>query len=172
MLFALRNHREGGQIAIVVQQQMQLHQSFGEAKLGPIKHRGAKIDHRGIQAQQRILESELSLLSRSWLAGRQDLALRQQLLKHRALQLPRPMFVGVGQRGASRSGGQTQMPKFPFTRGQASADFTQGLGVSQLTKEIAMNWPQLLKPRACHSAWCWRTADSNSKRGINCRICE
>jgi hypothetical protein len=27
------------------------------------------------------------------------------------------------------------MPKFPFTRGQASADFTQGLGVSQLTKE-------------------------------------
>src|SRR5216683_4042820 len=109
--------------------------SFGQAKLGPIKHRGAKIDHRGIQAEQRILESELPLLPRSWLAGRQDLALRQQLLKDRLLQLPRPMFVGIGQRGASRSGGQTQMPKFSFTRGQASADFTQGLGVPQLTKE-------------------------------------
>src|SRR5258708_40215326 len=35
-----------------------------------------------------------------------------------------------------------------------------------------MNWPQLLKPRACRSALCLRTADSNSKRGINCRICE
>jgi hypothetical protein len=69
------------------------------------------------------------------LAGRQALALGQQLLKDRLLQLPRPMFVGVGQRGASRSRGQTQVPKFPFTRGQASADFTQGLGVPQLTKK-------------------------------------
>jgi hypothetical protein len=35
-----------------------------------------------------------------------------------------------------------------------------------------MNCPQLLKPRACRSALCLRTADSNSKRGINCKICE
>jgi len=51
------------------------------------------------------------------------------------LQLPRPMFVGIGQRGARRSRGQAQVPKFPFTRSQASADFTQGLGVPQLTKK-------------------------------------
>src|SRR5258706_11274264 len=51
------------------------------------------------------------------------------------LQLPRPMFVGVGQRGASRSRWQTQVPKFSFTRGQASAAFTQRLGVPQLTKK-------------------------------------
>jgi len=69
------------------------------------------------------------------LAGHQDLALRQQLLKDRLLQLPRPMFVGVGQRGARRSRWQTQVPKFPFARSQASADFTQGLGVPQLTEE-------------------------------------
>src|SRR5258708_14607098 len=125
MLFPFGDHREGRQIAIVVQQQMQLHRSFGQAKLGPIKHGGAEIDDRGVQAQQGILESELPLLPRSWLAGRQDLALRQQLLKDRLLQLPRPMFVGVGQRGASRSRWQTQVPKFSFTRGQASADFTQ-----------------------------------------------
>src|SRR5438128_11426100 len=37
---------------------------------------------------------------------------------------------------------------------------------------MATNWPQLLNPRACRSAPCWRTADSNSRRGINCRICE
>src|SRR5258707_7272188 len=80
-------------------------------------------------------QSRMILLSGFWLAGHQDLALRQQLLKDRLLQLPRPMFVGVGQRGASRSRWQTQGPKFPFTRGQASADFTQRLGVSQLTKK-------------------------------------
>jgi hypothetical protein len=69
------------------------------------------------------------------LIGRQGLALRQQLLKHRPLQLPRPMLISVGQRGASRSRGQTQMTQFPFTGSQASTDFTQGLGVSQLAKK-------------------------------------
>src|SRR5256885_9854844 len=42
---------------------------------------------RSIQAQQRVLETELPLLSGFWLAGHQELALRQQLLKHRAMQL-------------------------------------------------------------------------------------
>src|SRR5437016_5768242 len=151
---------------------MQLHRSFGQAKLGPIKHRGAEIDHRGIQAQQGILESEFPLLPRSWLAGRQALALGQQLLKDRLLQLPRPMFVGVGQRGASRSRWQTQVPKFPFTRGQASADFTQGLGVPQLTKKHGNELTPATETTGRRSASCRRTADSNSKRGINCRICE
>jgi hypothetical protein len=35
----------------------------------PIKLGGAEIDHRGIQAQQRILETELPLLLGFWLAG-------------------------------------------------------------------------------------------------------
>ena len=135
MLFAFGDDREGRQIAIVVQQQVQLHRTFGQAKLGPIKHGGAQIDHRGIQAQQGILETEFLLFPGSWLAGRQDLALRQQLLKHRALQLPRPMFVGISQGGASRSGGQPQMTKFSFAGSQAPTDFPQGLGVPQLTKE-------------------------------------
>src|SRR6202158_1533752 len=29
---------------------------------------------------------------------------------------------------------------------------------------MAMNWPQLVKPRACRSAWCSLTAFSNSPR--------
>src|SRR5439155_12906307 len=121
------------------------HRSFREAKLGPIKHRGAEIDHRGIQAEQGILESEFPLLPRSWLAGRQALALGQQLLKDRLLQLPRPMFVGIGQRGASRSRWQTQVRKFPSTRGQPSADFTQGLGLPQWTKKHGKELTQPLK---------------------------
>jgi len=105
MLFSLGDHREGRQIAIVVQQQMKFHRSLRQAELGPIKHGGAEIDHRGIQAQQRILETELPLLSGFWLAGHQHLALGQQLLKHGALQLPGPMLIGVGQGGARRSRG-------------------------------------------------------------------
>src|SRR6516165_11924499 len=51
---------------IVVQQQVQLHGTFRSAELGPIKHLCAEIDHRGIQAHQRVLESELPFLSGSW----------------------------------------------------------------------------------------------------------
>jgi hypothetical protein len=133
MLFALRNHREGRQIAIVVSNECS-HRSFRQAEFA-IKHRGAEIDHRGIQAQQRVLETELPLLSGFWLAGHQDLALRQQLLEHRALQLPRPMLIGVGQGGARRSRGQPQMTKFPFAGSQTPTNFAQRLGVPQLTEE-------------------------------------
>ena len=135
MLFAFGDDREGRQIAIVIQQQMEFHCAFGQAKLGPIKHGGAEIDHRGVQAHQGVLESELLLFPGSRLAGCQNLTLRQQLLKHRPMQLPRPVFVGVGQGRTSWSCGQTQMTKFSFAGGQSSADFAQGLGVSQLTKQ-------------------------------------
>src|SRR5665811_1795754 len=109
--------------------------AFGSTKLRPIKHRGAKIDHRGVQTQQRVLKSELPLFSSSWLASSQGLTLRQQLVKHRLAQLPRPMFIGVGQSGASRSRGQTQMTKFSLTGGQAATNFAQRLGMSHLAKE-------------------------------------
>ena len=70
MRFAFCDHGEGRQIAIVVQQQMELHRSFRPAKLGPIKHRGAQINHRGVQAQQGILEAEFLFLLRPHLMGR------------------------------------------------------------------------------------------------------
>jgi hypothetical protein len=107
----------GRQVPIMIQQQMELHGPFCQSKLGPGKHRGAEIDHRGVQTQQRVLETELRLLPRSWLVGRQGLTLCQYLVKHGLAQLLRPMFVGVRQRGASRSCGQTQMTKLSLAHG-------------------------------------------------------
>jgi len=88
------------------------------------------------QAQQGILETELLLFPRSWLAGRQDLALRSRLLK-RSFAAAAKADVRWRRPAWSEAGavGKAQVPKFPFTRGQASADFTQGLGVPQLTKK-------------------------------------
>src|SRR5215471_6558676 len=37
---------------------------------------------------------------------------------------------------------------------------------------MATNCPQQVNPRACRSASCWRTADSNSKREKSWRTCE
>src|ERR1035438_2092833 len=37
---------------------------------------------------------------------------------------------------------------------------------------MATNCPQLLKPRACRSALCFRTAVSKPVREMSCKICE
>ena len=132
MLFALRDHREGRQIAIVVQQQMKFRRSLGQAELQTSWRRDRSPWHPSSAGD---LETELPLLSGFWLAGHQDLALRQQLLKHGAMQPPRPMLIGVGQGGARRSRGQPQMTKFPFAGSQSSTNFAQRLGVPQLTEE-------------------------------------
>src|SRR5260370_19563594 len=158
MLFAFGDDRVGRQRPIGVQPQMKFHRSLRQAELGPIKHRGAEIDPRGMQAQPGVLETEFLLLSGFWLPGRQGLTLRQQLLKHRAMQLPRTMLIGVGQGGARRSRGQPQMTEFPFAGRQAPINFAQRLGVSQLTEEHGDELApasETTSVRPCR--YCWRT---------------
>src|SRR6516162_1190557 len=65
---------------------MQLYRSFGAPKLRPIKHRRAQGDHRGIQAEEFVLEAEFPLLLRR-LLSHDLLALPQQLLEYGLVQL-------------------------------------------------------------------------------------
>jgi hypothetical protein len=74
---------------------MKLHGSFGLAELGAAEHRRTQIDHRCIQAHQLVLKAESAV--RAGKAGRQSLALLQQLMKHRLVHLTRAMLVGVSQ---------------------------------------------------------------------------
>src|ERR1022692_3386518 len=101
-------NRERRKVAIVVQQQMELDGSFPPPILRPVEHRCTQRDGARIQAEQSVLEAKLPLLL-ARLASRCALTLRQKLVKDRLIQLPRSVFVGVGQ---SRAGGrprQTQM---------------------------------------------------------------
>jgi hypothetical protein len=61
VLFASSDHRIAGEASIMVQQQMQLNRAFGAAKARPVEGAGAQIDHRGIHADQLVLEAELVL---------------------------------------------------------------------------------------------------------------
>ena len=51
--------RKARQIAVVIEQQMQLDRPLGGAEFRPIVHREAQIDHGGIQTYQLVLEAEL-----------------------------------------------------------------------------------------------------------------
>jgi MFS family permease len=85
------------QVSIMVQKQMQLHRPFRLSKLGPIKEVGAQLDHGGIQAEELVPESKPPL------AEIQGPALAQELVKYPLVQLPWPVFVGIGQRRSLRS---------------------------------------------------------------------
>src|SRR5215471_2047140 len=113
---------------------------FRAPELRPIKCRHAQGNDGSIQTQQLVLETELPLLLARRI-GHHLLTLLQQLLKHRLVQLPRPMLVGIRQGGTSRGGRQSQMLQFSFRCGQPSAYFAQRLCISQLTKQHGYELP-------------------------------
>ena len=77
-------------VAVMVQKQMQFYRPFRLPELGPIKETGAKLNHRGVQTEELVLESKLPL------AKIQLPALAQELVKYLLVQLPRAVFVGIG----------------------------------------------------------------------------
>ncbi len=57
---ASAHEAEGGQIPVVIEQQMKFDRSLGSAELRPVEDRKAKIDHRTVQAEELVFESELA----------------------------------------------------------------------------------------------------------------
>ncbi len=55
---AIADDRIFRQIAIMVQQQMDLNGAFGSSEPGPIEQGQAQVNHRGIEAYQLVLEPE------------------------------------------------------------------------------------------------------------------
>ena len=71
--------------------------AFGALKLRPVKHRHAQVDDAGIETEQAVFEPKLVAPG-----GQPELsaALAEQLLKDGFEQLPGPLPVGAGKRGA------------------------------------------------------------------------
>ena len=85
----------------MIQQQMQLHRTFGATKVRPVEHAGTQIDHGGVHADQLVLEAKL--VPPAGLMGSHGTAFGQHLVEHVFIKLPRAVLVGVGQRGARGS---------------------------------------------------------------------
>ena len=104
--FACGDDGERGQIAGVVQQQVQLDGAFGALKLRPVEQCHAQIDDAGVETEQAVLEPKLVAAS-----GQPKLpaALAEQLLEDGFKQLPGPLPVGIGKSGAFRRRRQAQV---------------------------------------------------------------
>lgn len=119
-----------GQIAVVVQDQVQFHRPFAPLVLRPVEHGQAHSDGSRVDRQQLRLEPELALLFRRF-----ALAVLQQLAKHRSTQIPGTMLVGVCQ-GRSLGGlAHAQVPQLPLAGGQPTGDLAQALGVAQWAEQ-------------------------------------
>src|SRR5207249_2974453 len=89
-------------------------------------------NHARLQAHALVLEPEL--LARS-APDHGRLALCQQLLEHRLVERPRPVRVGVGERGPLRGIGKAQVLELALAARQTPADLPEAVGAAELAEE-------------------------------------
>jgi hypothetical protein len=129
---AFRHHGERRQVAVVVQQQVQLDGALRPPVFRPVEHAHRQVDDASVQAHQFVLETELLPPA---LAAHQFLAFEQRLLEHRLVELPRPVLIGIGQRGPLRRHRYSQVLQLPLAARQAAANLAQRMRASQLAKQ-------------------------------------
>ena len=132
------HHRERGQVAIVVQQQVQFDRALGSPEFGPVEHAHRQVDDAPIQAHQLVLEAEFLPPA---LVAHQFLAFHQRLLKQCLVEFPRPILISVGQGGFLRRHGHPQMLQLPFATCQAATNLAQGMRPPQLAKQHRQELP-------------------------------
>jgi hypothetical protein len=130
---------QAGQVAVVVEQAVELDRALGAPELGPVEEGRAQIDHRRVEADQLVLEAELPP------ALGQGLAPQEQRLEHRPVELPRAMLVGVGQ-GRAAGGGDPEVLELAFAAPEAAADLPQRVGAPELAEEHGHELPPAGEP--------------------------
>ena len=126
-VLAVCDHQEGRQIPVVIECEMQLDRTFGAAKRRPRKHLRAQVDDRRIETEQFVFEPE-RLRARDLPTPRQD------LIEHGLIERPRPVGIGVRQRGPVRSR-RAQMRQLALATRQAAADLAQRMGAPELREQ-------------------------------------
>ena len=111
---------------------MQLDRPLCRPVFRSVEYAHRQVDDASVQAQQLVLETELLP---SALALHQLLTLAQRLLEHRLVEFPRPMLIGVGQRGLLGIRRHAQMLQLPFATRQPTANLAQGMRPAQLAKQ-------------------------------------
>src|SRR5258708_4941631 len=111
---------------------MQLDGALGPPEFRPVEHAHRQVDDAPVQAHQFVFETELLPPA---LAGYQFLAFEQRLLEHRLVQRPRPMLIGIGQRGLLARHRHPQMLQLPLAARQSAANLAQRMGAPQLAEQ-------------------------------------
>jgi len=129
---ALGHHCERRQVAIVVQQQVQLDRPLRPPEFCPIEHAHRQVDDAPVQAHQLVFETEFLPTA---LAGYQFLAFEQRLFENHLVETPRPILIGISQRGLLGRHRHSQVLQLPFATRQATANLAQRMRAAQLAKQ-------------------------------------
>ena len=124
----VRDPRKHRQIAVVIQEQVDLDCALGRHIFGPGKKAETEVNHRSVQTQQLVLEPEL-------VTRTVELQPAQTIVEQVLKKFPTPVLVGVGQRGFARRILDSQVPKLPAGAGQPAANLAQGFGLGQVTEK-------------------------------------
>jgi hypothetical protein len=139
MPLPLGDNHHAWQVAIVVQQAVQLDRPFRTPELRPVEQGRAQVNDRRVQTDEFVLEAKLPPT-----LG-QRLAPEQQRLEHGPVELPGPMFVRVGQRRATRRR-DPQVLELALAAAQPAADLPQRVGPAELAEQHRDELPPAREP--------------------------
>jgi hypothetical protein len=117
LAFPLGDDEQGGQIAVVVQGEVQLHRALAAAKRGPGKHLGAQVDHGGIETEELVLEAQA-------FARRDRPTAVEELVEDVLIQLPGAVRIRVAEGRAFRDA-DPQMAEALLAAREAATDLAQ-----------------------------------------------
>ena len=107
--------------------------------MSPVKETDREIDNRGIQADEFVFKPE-PFLAHSLVSETVKKSQEEFLIER-----PGAVFVGIGQGGAAR-GRNSQMLQFAFAAFQATGDFSERVGSSQVAEEHGHELAPTSKP--------------------------
>jgi hypothetical protein len=127
LMLAVGDHEQSGQVAVMIEGEVQFHRPLGPAKHGPGKHLRAQIDDGRIETEQLVFESKR-------LGSRDGLTPRKHLVEDGLIELPGPVRIGVRERRPARDG-RPEMRQPTLAAGQAATDLPQRMRPPELGKQ-------------------------------------
>ena len=122
----------GGQVVVMIQQDVGLDATLSAAEPGPRKQTQAERDGGGVQAEEFVLEAKLVLAgAQGMLPAEAGQYRKEEFLEQRR----RAVFVGVGQGGATGRFGDSHMHQASEAAPQAIANLTQRIRASELAEQ-------------------------------------
>lgn len=128
--FPIGNDGEGGQIAVIVEHEMDLGRTFALLIMCPGKEAGAEFQRGRVQGKQRLFKAEAAFFARS-----PGLCLLERGVEEPFVDLRGTVFVGISQRAFGGSAGDPEVVELATGETQAITDFRQTSGLGELQVE-------------------------------------
>lgn len=127
--FSFGDANKDGKVPAQIHQGMELDCGFSMTKSRPRKERETKIDRRGIEGINRLVEFETERVVGIKSSGMTDEGVSQV-----GIDMPIALFVGFGQRGTRDAASESDVIQFVLHGAEAGFDIAQAFSECQLSK--------------------------------------